>query len=95
MSTKSIITNKKACYVCGTELNLERHHVVFGTSGRKKSEQYGLTVWLCQEHHRGTSGVHGKNGVDLNQKLKREAQRAFEDVYSHQKWMDVFHKNYL
>jgi hypothetical protein len=39
--------------------------------------------------------VHGKNGKDINKKLKREAQEAFERHYSHSEWMAVFHKNYL
>lgn len=91
----SIITNDKKCYVCGSTFGIERHHIMFGTSGRKKSEMYGLTVMLCQEHHRGTFGVHGKNGTELNKKLKTEAQRAFEEHHSHEDWMNIFHKNYI
>lgn len=92
---RSIITNERKCYVCGSEINLERHHIIFGTAGRKKSEKYGLTVMLCQEHHRGTFGVHGKNGAELNKKLKIEGQRAFEANHSHEDWMNIFHKNYM
>lgn len=90
-----ILQDKKECYVCHSTTGLERHHIIFGTSGRRRSEKYGLCVWLCVEHHRGTFGVHGKNGKDINKKLKREAQEAFERHYSHSEWMAVFHKNYL
>ena len=92
---QSIITNERYCHLCGSRLNVERHHIMFGTSDRKKSEEYGLTVMLCSEHHRGTFGVHGKYGSELNKQLKIEAQRAFEKHYSHEEWMNVFHKNYI
>lgn len=90
-----MIQKSKECYVCHAKTGLERHHIIFGTSGRRRSEKYGLCVWLCQEHHRGTFGVHGKNGTALNKKLKETAQRAFEEQYSHSEWMAIFHKNYL
>lgn len=90
-----MIQKIKECYVCHSQIGLERHHIIFGTSGRRLSEKYDLCVWLCREHHRGTFGVHGKNGKDLNRKLKIEAQRAFEGQYSHDEWMKTFHKNYI
>ena len=31
----------------------EEHHVVFGAGQRQLSEEYGLKVYLCREHHRG------------------------------------------
>lgn len=90
-----MIQKIKECYVCHSQIGLERHHIIFGSSGRRLSEKYDLTVWLCYEHHRGTFGVHGKNGKDLNKKLKIEAQRAFERQYTHEAWMNIFHKNYI
>ena len=81
------------CFVCGSVRNLERHHVMSGTANRKLSEQYGLVVWLCREHHTGAIGVH--NDYFLNKRVKRAAQKAFEDKYGHETWMAVFHKNYL
>lgn len=47
--SKSILQSEKECFMCGTVLNLERHHVIFGTAGRKISDKLGLTVWLCHE----------------------------------------------
>lgn len=35
--------------MCGTTRNLERHHVIFGTAGRKISDKLGLTIWSCYE----------------------------------------------
>ena len=75
---KSIIQNEKKCFFCGTTQNLHDHHIFFGTSNRKQSERYGMKVWLCQEHHTGSAGVHFNRDVDLA--LKELAQRTFEKV---------------
>ena len=40
-------------------------------------------------------GVHGKNGDALMLMLKRDCQREFERRYGHEKFMQVFGKNYL
>lgn len=73
---KSIIQKEKRCYICGL-YDVEEHHVFFGTANRKMSEKYGLKVYLCYEHHRGTLGVHGKLGHGLDLRLKRDAERRF------------------
>ena len=71
---------------------LECHHILAGPN-RKWSDQYGLTVMLCQEHHTGKNGVQYNR--DLGDSLKRLAQIAFEARYSHEDWMRIFRKNYL
>ena len=63
--SKSILQSEKECFMCGTVLNLERHHVIFGTAGRKISDKLGLTVWLCHEHHQGRFGPHQDRETDL------------------------------
>lgn len=90
---KSILQKDERCFICGRVTELECHHVMNGTANRKLSEKYGLTVWLCREHHTGDSGVH-KNRAKADA-LKRLAQIAFEARYSHDEWMQVFRKNYL
>ena len=42
--SKSILQNKKECYITGSTYNLHKHHVFEGTANRKLSEQDGL--WL-------------------------------------------------
>lgn len=65
-----------------------------GTANRKQSEKYGLKVWLCCEDHRtGKEAVHRCREIDL--KLICIAQRKFEELYGHDKWMEVFMKNYI
>lgn len=71
---------------------LERHHVMAGPN-RRWSEQYGLWIWVCHEHHTGPKGVQYDR--EINRAIKRLAQIAFEARYSHEKWMEVFKKSYL
>lgn len=91
---KSIISDEKRCFVCGRSVGLERHHILKGTAWRKQSEKYGLTVWLCFDHHRGKHGVHNGNTA-LDFKLMQIAQERFEEIYGHDKFMEVFRRNFL
>lgn len=89
---KSIIQSEKYCFVCG-DPHCEDHHIFFGTANRKLSEKYGLKVWLCPKHHRGTrDGVHFDREFDLE--LKRYAQAKFEETYD-EDFQAVFGKSYL
>lgn len=92
---KSIIQSEKRCYLCGSTVGLEEHHIIYGSGWRKLSEAYGLKVWLCYRHHRDAKvGVHGLNTA-ANKRLKRVAQKAFEKRYNHDIWMLQFGRNYL
>lgn len=84
---RSMISKRPVCFVCGKE-NVELHHV-FGGDLREKSEEYGLTVCLCKEHHRGEKGVHGKNKA-LNVALKKLAEAIFAERYGHSKFLTLF-----
>ena len=90
---KSIMQQGERCFLCGRMTDLECHHVMSGTANRKLSEQYGLKVYLCREHHTGDTGVH-KNREKADS-LKRLAQIAFEARHSHDEWMQIFRKIYL
>lgn len=59
---------------------LERHEIFFGKN-RKRSIEDGLVVFLTAEQHRGTKGVHGKNGKELNDKLKQLGQKTAMKYY--------------
>lgn len=89
---KSILRQDEGCYLCGRQTGLETHHIMAGMN-RKLSEKYGLTVRLCHNCHTGDHGA--QYDKELNRRLKAEAQEAFEVIYGHQKWMEVFRKNYL
>lgn len=90
---KSIITDNPWCYVCGNP-NVEIHHI-FNKSDRAKSTKYGLVVPLCPSCHRGSEGAHGANGSSLNIALKKIGQKKFEEIYSHDLFMEEFGRNYL
>lgn len=88
--------SKKECWVCHTQAGLERHHPVFG-SRRKLCVADGLSVWLCAEHHRGTKGVHGRDGHEVDIALKQAAERAWMRTYEKTvaDWVKRYGKNYL
>lgn len=94
----SIIQHRKECIICGLEgiknPYVEDHHVFYGKN-RAISERLGLKVWLCPLHHRGTNGVHGKNGHDLDVMLKRTAQTEYEKTHSRAEFIREIGKNYL
>lgn len=98
--------NKKEYCIMPTDLNYstqrsafycERHEVFFGSANRKKSIEDGLVVFLTPELHRGTYGVHGKNGEEFNLYLKQIGQKAWQDYYKKTKedFIKEYGKNYL
>lgn len=93
MSNFSIMQRDKYSYFSGATTGLEKHHIYFGNPLRKLSDQYGCWVWLTSEEHRGNNGPHMCRETDL--RLKRECQEEFEALYGHEKFMEVFGRNYL
>lgn len=93
MSKKSILQDKKECFYCGVTLNLERHHVIFGTARRRIADKLGLTVWLCPEHHRGQFSPHNNREFDL--RLKRFAQSCYEENHTRDEWREKVGRSYL
>ena len=98
---KSILqTDKRRCYLCGQPATwndpLDKHHV-FGGARRKKSEKYGLTVYL----HHSNCHIYGKYSVHRNgmvsRALKAEAQRKSMQHYgwSEDDFRQIFEKSYL
>ncbi len=80
-----------------TEVYCERHEVYFSKAYRQKSIDDGLIVFLTRKNHRGTNGVHGKNGDKLNRKLKRLAEKAWTSYYNKTKedFIARYGRNYL
>lgn len=93
---KSILQTEKECFICGSQIWLEEHHIFGGNPNRKLSESYGLKVWLCHGcHNEPPTGVH-HNAV-LNNHLKAEAQKRAMKQYGWtvDDFRVVFGKNYL
>ena len=76
-----IMPKSKLYSIVRTEIYCERHEVYFSKAYRQKSINDGLIVFLTRENHRGTNGVHGKNGNKLNRQLKRLAEKAWTSYY--------------
>jgi hypothetical protein len=86
----SIMQFERECWICGTRYQLENHHI-FGGANRKNSDKYGLTMFLCAQHHRR---VH----IDYKLKLKtmEAGQRAFESLSgSRERFMKIFGRSWL
>lgn len=66
------------CQVCG-RMGTEMHHCCSGGGKRKQHESVESIVLLCMECHRGTRGVHGRDGRQLDLKLKRQVQERYEE----------------
>lgn len=92
---KSIIQSKKECFICRRKNNLHDHHIYFGISRRKISEKEGFKVWLCQEHHQGTFGVHGTKGHALDKYLKQTCQIKYEENHKREDFINLIGKNYI
>lgn len=100
---KSIMQDTKECFLCrieaGAEVELpdyglELHHIMNGVANRKLSDQYGLTIWLCPEHHRTADWAVHRNAGTMR-RIKAMGQDRFERIHGHEKWMAVFGKNYI
>lgn len=93
---KSILQDKKECYVTGRTDNLHCHHIYFGDKNKKISDKHGFWVWLTGEYHNQDNvlGVHFNN-TELKEKLQRECQAKFEETHSRKEFMKLIGKNYL
>lgn len=91
--------DKTRCFICkqyGGFDPLDKHHVFFGAN-RKKSEQYGLTVYL---HHKKCH-IFGENAVHKNAevcaRLKAVVQKKAMEHYGWtvDEFRHIFGKNYI
>lgn len=92
--TRSIISNDKKCIVC-EDVYVHKHHIYEGTANRKKSEQDGCWCYLCPKHHNmSNEGIHYNR--DFNEKMKKECQRRWEEIYgSREDFIRRYGRSYL
>lgn len=66
----------------------------YGTANRKKSEQYGLKVYLCHDSCH-LNGVHKNHKLDLalKQHIQKLAMRHYN--WSIEKFIKIFGRNYI
>lgn len=89
---KSILQKSKFCFICGTDRDIEKHHIYFGPL-RSISDKNGFVVCLCREHHRGAKSPHQDRNTDLI--LKRMCQRRYELDHTHEEFMQLIGRNYV
>ena len=97
---ESIIQKDKTkCFICKQNPcgdNLDKHHI-FGAYNRKKSEQYGLVVYI----HHNKCHIFGENAVHsnatVNRKLQAFAQKKAMQYYgwSVEDFIKEFGRNYI
>lgn len=91
---QSILQNEKECYICGSRVWLESHHIFNGNPNRKISEANGFKVWLCHYCHN-----EPPNGVHFNRErriwLQRECQAKYEETHGRDEFMRLIGRNYL
>lgn len=86
----SIMQDEKRCYITGSTTGLDKHHIYHG-SRRKAADRYGCWVWVRHDIH---MELHDRN-KELDRMLQRECQQRFEELYSHEEFMEIFGKSYL
>lgn len=91
--------DERRCWLCGRNGAgdpLDVHHV-FNGALKKKSEKYGLLVYLCHDrcHENGKKAVH--RNADTRRELCQWAQRKAmeENGWSMEDWHREFGKSYL
>ena len=87
------------CYLCARFYGdygrkpVQKHHIVFGRGNRQISEELGLTVYLCDQHHE-----HGPDAVHVNHEMARilqaDAQEVYEQTHTREEWMERIGRNY-
>lgn len=101
---KSVITDYEGmCIICNSMNNIHTHHCIEGTSGRRKSEDYGLKMPLCAKHH-NMSDMSVHLNTEMNVMSHIIGQLAFEREMSFQgfardecraRFMAEFGKSYI
>lgn len=94
--SKSILQDKKECYITKSTNNLHKHHIFGGIANRKLSEEDGMWIWLRADwHNMSDYGVHFNKELDL--KLKRIAQKRWQEYYHKTKedFIKKYGKSYI
>ena len=102
--TKSILdTRKGICYICKRYGITEKHHIMQGVANRRLSEEDGLWVYLCLDHHNTPpDGVHynAENALWLHKVGQRAyeekmAQNGLNEDEAREAFMQRYGKNYI
>lgn len=70
-----IPTEEDYCEICGTPY-AHTHEIFFGNPNAALSQEYGLTMRLCQYHHQDS-----KAGIHFNKEFREESFRRGQQVF--------------
>ena len=89
----------KECFLChrnGRGDRLELHHI-FGGANRKKSDKYGLVVWLCGSRCHREQRYSAHMNAEIMALLHRYGQEKCmkEQGWTVEQFVKEFGKNYL
>lgn len=76
----------KECVICG--MPGEQHHIVFRSQCKAMIKAPINHMYLCEEHHRGTYGVHGREGHKLDIKLKMQMQKKLFELFERESYTE-------
>lgn len=90
---KSILQDKKECFVTHREYGLHKHHI-YGGANRRISEQHGFFIYLIPElHNMSDKGIHFNKDFDLE--VKQLCQREYEKTHTRAEFMALIGRNYI
>lgn len=92
---KSILQNKKECYVTHSTQGLHLHHIYGGHGRRTRSDDHGFVVWLRADWHKDANYAVHNNNKALDLHLKQECQRKFEETHTREEFIAIVGRNYL
>ena len=79
------------CYISGSQVNLDCHHIYHGNANRKLADKYGCWVWLRHDIH---MSLHDRD-KKLDKYLQKECQKKFEETHTRKEFRKIFGKSYL
>ena len=86
----SILTdNLLICYICQKKKKDDLHEV-FGGSNRQTSIKWGLVIPVCRLCHK-----EWEEDIELKIRIQKEAKEKFCELYSKEKFLKEFGKNYI
>lgn len=92
--SKSILSNKKKCFVCGKTGMLDVHHI-YGGRNRSVSDANGFWVYLCRWCHTGGGhSIHNDPEHRLDNELKQACQTVYERTHTREEFMELVGRNY-
>ena len=99
MARRKIDKGQRRCWLCGRNGigdPLEEHHI-FGGANRRKSEKYGLKVWLCGNrcHREGYEAVHRNARTQEKLHIYGQLKAMEEQGWTAEEFREVFGKSYV